>query len=375
MKITGVELFHVSIPFVTPYALSKVYGTPTHAHAIILKLHTDEGIVGLGEADPMNPFTYETPASVMVVMRDVISSHIIGQDPMQIPVLESKLDRVVLGNLTARGAVNMALHDIVGKARNIPVHTLLGGCSHVRLPILGAIGSGTPEEDTAAIQKWIDKGCNTVMIKMGALPIKDEIQRMTAIKETFEDKIVFIVDANQGWDVAKTLQFLDGTKNCPPDMLEQPIDRHDINGLIRIRDRAPCLISVDESLETIHDAKQIVLKEAADVFSIKVSKNGGISKSKQIAQLAETFDVKCLMNSMLEFGISQAASLHLGCSMSNLVDMGHAYHSVMRMSDDLTDFAENISNGIINLPSGNGLGVSLNEDKLKIYTKDYLKIN
>jgi muconate cycloisomerase len=245
----------------------------------------------------------------------------------------------------------------------------------VRLPILGAIGSGTPEEDTAAIQKWIDKGCNTVMIKMGALPIKDEIHRMTAIKETFEDKIVFIVDANQGWDVAKTLQFLDGTKNCPPDMLEQPIDRHDINGLIRIRDRAPCLISVDESLETIHDAKQIVLKEAADVFSIKVSKNGGISKSKQIAQLAETFDVKCLMNSMLEFGISQAASLHLGCSMSNLVDMGHAYHSVMRMSDDLTDFAENISDGIINLPSGNGLGVSLNEDKLKIYTKDYLKIN
>jgi len=374
MRITGIELFHISIPFVTPYALSKIYGTPSHAEAVIFKVHTDKGIVGLGEADPLNPFTPETPASVMVVVRDVIAPHMIGRDPTQIAALEATLDRVILGNLTARGAISMTLHDIIAKANNIPVHTLLGGCRQKCLPILGAIGSGTVEEDAAAIQDWVDKGCRTVMIKMGALPVAQDIKRMSAAKKAFGNHVIFIVDANQGWNVAETLQFLAGTQHCRPDMLEQPVGRHDINGLRRIRDRAPCLISVDESLESIHNAKEIVLKEAADVFSIKVSKNGGLSKSRQIVQLAQAFGVDCLMNSMLEFGISQAASLQLGCTMGNLLHMGHAYHSVMRMSDDVTDFAQNIADGVVTLPSGSGLGVNLDEDKLKKYTQNYMKI-
>lgn len=374
MKITGIELFHISIPFVKPYALSKIYGTPTQAQAVIFKIHTDGGIIGLGEADPSTPFTHETPASVMVVTRDVIAPHLIGQDPTLIPMLESILDKAVLGNLTARGAVSMALYDIAGKVNNIPVHTLLGGCYHSRLPILGAIGSGTSEEDADAIEEWIDQGCNTIMIKMGALPIIDEIKRMSFVKNRFGNKIIIIADVNQGWDVTETLAFFKGTGNSHPDMLEQPIDRHNLDGLKQIRDKAPCLLSVDESLDSIHDATRIIRKRAADVFSIKISKNGGLCKSKKIAQLAEAFGIKCLMNSMLEFGISQAASLHLGCTLTNLLDMGHAYHSVIRMSDDITDFGQNISHGKVTVPPGNGLGVTLDEDKLKKYTKEYLKI-
>jgi len=375
MKISCIELFHISVPFVKPYALSKIYGTPTHAQAVIFKIHTDAGIIGLGEADPSIPFTHETPASVMVITRDVIAPHLIGQDPTRLPILESTLDRTVLGNLTARGAVDMALYDIIGKANNIPVHTLLGGCRHSQLSLLGAIGSGTPEEDAVAIDEWIDRGCNTVMIKMGALSINDEIRRMSSVKNRFGSKVIIIADANQGWDVAETLTFFDGIADCRPDMLEQPIDRHDLDGLKRIHNRAPCLLSVDESLDSIHDATRLIRKDAADVFSIKVSKNGGLSKSKKIAQLAEAFQIKCLMNSMLEFGISQAALLHLGCTLTNLLDMGHAYHSVLRMSDDVTDFGRNISQGKVNIPIGNGLGVTLDEDKLKRYTKDYLKID
>ena len=127
MKITSIELFHISIPFIKPYKLSKKYGTLTHAHAVIFKLHTDEGIVGLGEADPLNPFTEETPASVMVITRDAIAPHLIGQDPTRIAKVETTLDQVVYGNLLAHGAVNMALYDIVGKVHKVPIHTLLGG--------------------------------------------------------------------------------------------------------------------------------------------------------------------------------------------------------------------------------------------------------
>ena len=330
--------------------------------------------MGLGEADPLNPFTEETPASVMVITRDIIAPHIIDQDPTNFAKLEGHLDHVVHGNLVARGAVNMALYDIVGKLNNVPACMLLGGKYHDKLPLLRGIGSGTLEEDVVAIQKELDIGMRCIMIKMGSLPVSDEIKRLTAAKKKFGDQVPFIVDANQGWDVTEALEFVNGIMDCRPDLIEQPIHRENIEGLKRIRKRSPCPLSADESLVTLHDATTLIREQAVDVFSLKVSKNGGLSKTKKIGQAADAFGLKCLMNSMLEFGISQAASLQVGCTLTNLVDFGHAYGSVLRMSDDVTDFGQNISEGIVTVPQGPGLGVALDEDKLKKYTVDYLKI-
>ena len=375
MKITGLELFHISIPFAKPYKLSKVYGTRYDAEAVILKVHTDEGIVGLGESDPLNPFSEETPATVMVVTRDHLAPQLIGRNPTHIAAIESNLDVMVHGNLLARGAVNMALFDIVGKANGIPAHMLLGGLYQSKLPLLAGVGSGTPAEDAASIRQQIEDGYKTVMIKMGALPIADEIKRMTSAKAQFGDQMKIVVDANQGWTVAETLEFIDGIRGSRPDLLEQPIERDDTDGLKNIRNRAPCPLSADESIASIREAATLIREQAVDAFSIKVSKNGGLSKAKKIAEMAHAFGLKILMNSMLEFGITQAASLQLGCTLPNLLDMGHAYMSVLRMSDDITDFAQNISQAVVTVPSGPGLGVGLDEDKLKKYTKDYLKVD
>lgn len=375
MKIIRIELFHISVPFAKPYKLSRAYGTLQDAHAVIFKVHTDEGIIGLGEADPMNPFTEETPGSVMTVTRDTIALHLLGQDPTHIAAIESTLDCFVRGNLTARGAVNMALYDIFGKVKEDPVYTFLGGLRHPELPILWGIGSGTPAEDLTAIEALVEQGCNTVMIKMGALPISVEVERMISAKRHFGDKISIVVDANQGWEVADALEFIDGIRGHRPYLIEQPVKRWDMEGLRRIRERSPSPLSADESLTTIQDAAMLIRERAIDAFSIKVSKNGGLDKSRQIAMVADAFGLRCLMNSMLEFGITQAASLQLGCTLPNLLDLGHAYGSVVRMSDDITDFGQNISQATVKVPMGNGLGVTLNEDKLKKYTLDYLEIS
>lgn len=374
MKINCIELFHISIPFAVPYKLSKRYGTLTHAHAVVFKVHTDKGLVGLGEANPMNPFTQETPASVMMVTRDHIAPLLLGKYPEKISKIEMDLDQMVSGNLTARGGVNMALFDIAGKALGIPVHSLIGGQYHTELPLLGAIGSGTPKEDQKAISALIKDGHQTVMIKMGTLPIEMEIKRMISARESFGREIFFVVDANQAWTVFETLKFIDGCQANLPDLIEQPVACHDIHGLKRIHEHSPIPISADESIMTANDAQTLIRERAVDVFSIKVSKNGGIAKSKLIADSVGLFHYQCLMNSMLEFGITQAASLQLGCTLTNLIPAGHAYGSVLRMSDDITDFGKNISQGKVIVPEDNGLGVSLDDEKLKKYTKDYLKI-
>ncbi|MCP4349702.1 MAG: mandelate racemase [Desulfobacterales bacterium] len=374
MKITGIEMFRISVPFAKPYKLSKLYGTLTHANAVIFKVHTDVGIVGLGEADPMNPFTDETPSSVMAIVRDVIAPNLTGQDPTRISRIESILDQAVYGNLTARGAISMALYDITGKANNVPAHTLLGGLNNETLPLLGPIGSGTPDEDTVAIEELLEQGFGTVMIKMGTLPVADEVKRLANVQKRFGEQISVIVDANQGWDVGEALVFTEETREFRPALIEQPVKRRNIDGLKRIRERTISPLCADESLVSIHDATTLIQNQAVDAFSIKVSKNGGITKAFKIAHLADAFGIRCLMNSMLEFGITQAASLQTGCTLTNLLDMGHAYMSVLRMSDDITDFAGNISRAVVTVPSAPGLGVALNEDKLKKYTLEELRV-
>ena len=374
MRINKLELHHISIPFKVPYRLSKAYGTLDKAGAVILKMHTDKGIIGLGEADPMNPFTAETAGTVMAVVRAVMAPLLLGRDPMQVNRLEALLDRSVRGNLTARGAVNMALYDILGKAHGVPVYTLLGGKVHDRLPLLGAIGSGTVEEDAAAIGALIRQGYGTVMIKMGSLAIGEEIRRMEAVSKRFGDQIVLIADANQGWHHKEALAFLEGIRGHAPLVIEQPVQHRDYEGLINFRERCPCLLSADESLETLEDAVTIGRLHAADVFSVKVSKNGGLTKALAIAHIAAGFGIRCLMNSMLEFGITQAASLQLGCTLNNLLDCGHAYMSVLRMADDVTDFRKNITDAVVEVPAGAGLGVAIDDDKLKKYTIETLKI-
>jgi muconate cycloisomerase len=374
MKITGIELFHIAIPFAKPYHLAKAYGTLHDAHAVVFKLHTDEGIVGLGEADPMNPFTEETPGTVMSVTREAIAPLILWRDPAQIPAIERMLDQSIQGHPTARGAINMALYDILGKALQMPAHAMLGGLYHAELPILWGIGSGTPKEDLAAMDELRQRGCRTIMIKMGSLPIAAEIQRMISARKYCKDEVALVVDANQGWEEFEALAFIEATRDFPPDLIEQPVRRWNISGLRRIRDRACCRVSADEALVTPPDAAELIRHRAADVFSIKASKNGGLVKSKQIAQTAETFGIQCLMNSMFEFGITQAALLQVGCTLPNLIEIGHALGSVVRMSDDVTDFGQNIHGATVRVPAGNGLGVELDEEKLKKYTKDYVKI-
>ena len=374
MKINGLELYQISIPFAEPYRLSKIYGTLHEAKAVIVKINTDEGLVGLGEADPMIPFTDESPESVMAVIRDIIAPGILGQDPRQLTQLETSLDHLVHGNLTARGAINMALYDILGKVIDTPVYQLLGGLCHDRLPLLLGIGSLDLEQSIVAIEGLRNKGVTTIMLKMGKMPIADEIKRFIGIREHFGKNIKLVVDANQGWDLFETLEFIEGIKGYHLDLLEQPIERRNLGGLKRIREHLACPLSADESLVEAEDAAVLIREQVVDVFSIKVSKNGGLDKSKLIAQMAAGFGLKCLMNSMLEFGITQSASLHLGCTLANLMDCGHAYGSVTRMSDDITDFDKNISGGIVTVPSEPGLGVNLKEDKLKKYTVAHVKV-
>lgn len=374
MKIQTIDVYVLSIPFRVPYKLSKVYGTVTHNNAVVVRIRTEGGLTGWGEANPLPPFTEETPSGVMDLLGTVVGPALIGLDASNLARVRQRIDDCVPGNPTAKGALDMALHDLAGKALDRPVHALLGGARVDALPVLWPLGSGTPEEDRDLVAAKLDEGFRTVMIKMGAQPVEAEIERVAALTERFHPQVKFIPDANEGWSEAEAMRFVDGVNRYPLTLIEQPVKRSDSAGLKRIREASLAPVSADEAVFSVSQAAALARDRVVDAFSLKVSKNGGIAPAREIATLAAARGMTCLMNSMLECGITQAASLQLGCTLGNLIDCGHAYMSTLRLADDFTDFGSFVRDGMAHVPDGPGLGIAVDEAKVEALASAHVRV-
>ncbi|MBT3219767.1 MAG: hypothetical protein HN348_11795 [Proteobacteria bacterium] len=365
MKITKIKAVHVKVPLEKPYQIS--YGIVENAHAVVTQVFTDEGLVGIGEADPLPPFTAETWGSVFAAIEHYLGPRLIGSDPRNIAKANAMMDGVLGGNLLAKGAMDMALWDLAGKALGVPISRLLGGQLRDTIPLLWPFGSGKPEEEEPRIRAKMEEGYRTFMIKAGALPIDEDIARVRAIEDAFGGSININVDANQGWNLSETLDFMEGTKGCHLDFVEQPVHGHKLPAQEIIRARATHPLSADEGVQTVHQASALLRMNLVDIFSLKVSKNGGISRTHHIGQMARGFDVQCLVNSMIELGISQAAALQLAASLPNLLPGGHCFMSTLRLVDDVTNFRDWLKDAVATVPDKPGLGIDLDESKLKTY--------
>jgi muconate cycloisomerase len=375
MKISALEIFRIKVDLLTPYQMSKVLGSRIETQAIILKIHTNKGIFGLGEANPAPLVGGETTDSVIAAIKTFFAPLLLGANPLDAAKLEIALDRVIAGNNAAKAAVSVALFDILAKAEKVPLHLIFGGKLHSELPVMWPLSCGSPIGDDKIIEEKLKIGHTTFMIKMGAQDVERDIERVSAIREKYGNGIHLISDTNQGWNYRETLSFINGLEAKAIDLMEQPMPIENLEGYKSVCRVSPWPVSVDESIYTIHDARRLISEKAANAFSLKVSKHGGLLKTKNIAIFSEVFGINCLMNSEIEFGISQAALLQLGCTLNNLVDFGHAYMSPLRLADDITDYSRLVNDGKVRVPDTPGLGVDLDEEKLSLYTQDHFKFN
>lgn len=370
MRVASITGIHLSIPLAVPYKLSRVYGTVATADAVVVEVTTDTGLVGYGEADPMPPFTADTVAGTVTALRDSLAPALLGADPRETGKAEAAMDACLDGCLMAKGALDMALFDLAGKAYGVPVHALIGGKRREAILLSFPLGSGSVDEDREVIDARRALGFRSFMAKMGRNPVADEIARVRALSERYGGRIRLVADANQGWREEEAIAFVGGVGETILELLEQPVRADDVDGLRRIRQAGDIPISADESVVTVDDALTLVCRQAVDVFSVKASKNGGLTRALRVMALAEAACLQCRMNSMLEFGVTQAALLHLGAVARDLIPSGHAYMSTLRMRDDFTDFRSRLRHGHAHVPDAPGLGVAVDRAKLARYARE-----
>ncbi len=362
LNIAALDFWPIRIPLAQSYHLSKVFGTLTHSQAVIVRLTLENGKVGWGECDPHKDFD---GYSLEMACEEITArkQSMIGQ---------SVADWVAKNRGTEHqgapaAAIDVACFDALGKALGLPVWKLLGDRVHDGIDVLWPTSSGDAPEDLAIIREYHAKGFRTYMLKMGSNPIQAEIERTREVIKALPPGVQIMVDANQGWSREEASDYVRGCRGLPVVLVEQPLRSDDIDGLTALRNQTELPISVDESLLSLDHAREILAKDAADVFSIKISKSGGLANSQKIADLARAAGKKILMNSMIELGITQAASLHLGVTLDCLVPCGHAYMSTLRMADDVTDFSDWVKEGRATPSDRPGLGIEVSMDKIKQY--------
>ncbi len=358
MKIKDVDIYYFDIPLAEPFKIA--IGTVDRATNVLIRVHTEDGLTGLGEACPFPPITGETQETNIAVAKN-LRDMLIGTDALAI---ESFLDRAagfVRTNPSIVAAFDMALHDILGKAASLPIYRLLGGELRPLATDI-TVDLNSPETMAEKARKFIHQGYTKIKVKVGQDPELDTA-RLEAIRSAIGPEPMISIDANQGWTVPQAISALVGMERFKIEFVEQPVAAWDITGLRAVRERSPIPIMADEALFSPHDAIRLIQAEACDYFNIKLMKAGGLSNSLSIAQIAEAANIRAMVGCMLETRLALTAAAHLMTARRNIVfaDLdGNMSHTI----DPIIGGME-VKGGVITLPDSPGLGVDVDPAFIK----------
>jgi o-succinylbenzoate synthase len=364
--IRQVEIYAVALRYREPFRIAP--GTSIESHNVNVRIVTDYGVVGWGESSPSKRVTGETSDTVIATL-DRIAPKLIRRCPLRIEENVELMDSVIERNPAAKAAVDMALHDVLGKTTRKPLFMLMGGYRTEVLTDL-TLSIKSPKEMAADAVKALNKGFRALKVKVGVDPVED-VERVRMVREAVGQDMHIRVDANQGWTPRQAVQVLNRIEKFKIQFAEQPVPSEDIKGLARVRKDSPVPIMADESVHSPQDAMRLIRAEAVDFINIKLMKSGGMLKGRKIADVAEAAGIPCMIGCMGESGIGITAAAHLAAAVKN-IQHADLDSDVMLVDKLVKKGGTRVKNSMRTFSKGAGLGiVEVDEDllgkPLKIY--------
>lgn len=318
MKIIDIKTTLLKAPLKTPFvtALRRVESLED----LVVMLVCDDGTIGYGEGAPTPVITGETIGS-MIATIEYLKPFIVGREIEEFELILNNIHTKILKNTTAKSALEIALYDLKSKSQKQPLYTMLGG---TQTAFYTDITISLNETNTMVQDalKAVELGYQTLKIKIGDTPSRD-IERIVAISESIGKDITLRLDANQGWSAQESVALLQAieAKGIMAQCIEQPVKAEDIEGFLYIKQRVQTPLLADESVFSLKDARTLLELQAVDYINIKLAKTGGISQALQLADLAKSYETKCMMGCMLEGPIAIAAGVHLASAKADSITM------------------------------------------------------
>ena len=297
---------------VTPF--KTALRTVDHVNDLIVRVTTDDGQVGFGEAPPTAVITGDTKGSIRCAIEEFIAPSLVGMEIENLDGIMAKLHSCILKNTSAKAAVDMAIYDLYAKNLGQPLYKVLGGRkSQFETDI--TISVNPIEEMVSDSLKAVADGFHILKVKVGKEGLKD-VARIEAIRKAVGPDVILRVDANQGWapkDAVRIIRAMED-RGLEIDLVEQPVHAHDFAGMQFVTGQVATPILADESVFSAEDAIALIQGRAADLINIKLMKTGGIYQAQKICAIAETYGVECMIGCMLESKISVSAGAHLAAA-------------------------------------------------------------
>lgn len=316
MKITDIKIekYHIPMKFTFKISFCEV----SESTNIIVKVITDEGVCGYGEAAPFEPVTGESTDQVILAI-EYFKHGLIGMDAMDLEGIHKKMDLMTTHNTSAKCAIDIALYDIRGKVMNQPLYKVLGG-SNPNVDNDVTIGISTPEQMVEEAVQHVNDGYHILKIKVGIHP-EEDLYTLKKMREAVGPNVKIRVDANQGYSVAVAIDTLLKMKEIGIDAVEQCLPSWDLEGHAYVRKQVQGIkIMLDESLHSPYDAAKAAKLGAADTFNIKLMKCGGLYPATKINAIGEANGINCMVGCMLESKIGITAGMSLVAALSNVTE-------------------------------------------------------
>jgi muconate cycloisomerase len=387
--IASAELRRVSLPLRRQHKWTGL--TEPIGGYVLVKVADEDGLTGWGEAPVLKDwggefgrYFGETPGTTISVTSQYLAPAIRGCIPGEIAEIHERMSRAIKGFPYAKAALELASYDLAAKQCGLPVHRLLGGALRRRIAVTHSIGLiGFEDAEREAVQATRE-GIRTIKIKVGVEPDRD-VEMVRRVRETVGPQIALCVDANCGYrtvgEAVRTFRRMEPSNLV---YFEQPVEG--IERLAQVARAIDVPVMADESAWNAHDVIQIAERRAAQMVSIYTTKPGGLYRAMEVAAVARAAGIICNVNGSVETGIGNLANLQLAAAAAPIVlscvvpvstpaqaqsagNVAGIYYK-----DDLIAQAMRFVDGAIDLPSGVGMGIPADEEKIDRYTIETVKI-
>jgi muconate cycloisomerase len=325
----------------------------------ILEVETDAGIVGIGEISDIDPKMRLSDGSPMELegLTAKLRAALLGKDPTNLERITREID---FGGLTDC-AIDSACYDIIGKISGLSATALAGGRYRESVWVSWVAYIREPEAMAPEIEEKLEQGFTAFKFKVGRDIDLDE-QRIKLFREIGGPDLNLKLDANAAWDVDEAVAFIRRLEKFDLAGVETPIDKTNVTGMAQVRKAVDTPIL--EHVSTPEYALELVRHEAADVFNVATVGCGGIYRAKKVIALAEATGLQVLLGSTVELGVGTAAQLALAASSAR-VDWPSDLIGPLMYTDDVLIEPWEWEDGCLRVPTGAGLGVTLDPEKLQ----------
>lgn len=329
---------------------------------IIIRIDTDAGISGYGEAAPWSVFSGTTEAGV-AALANYFWPALSGFNILDIPKVMKTCDRAAVGHPEAKAAIEMALYDIVGKSSGLPVYQLLGGKVRDRIPFSFSLANPDLEADLTLAKQMYGEGSRIFKIKTGFVDNHDEdVRRVARIREFLPSDTDLRIDYNQGLPAFGALAKLQQMEEFAPTFIEQPVKAHLWDVMAELTAKLTTPVLADESVFNAASALDAVKRNIANAFSIKIMKAGGLANGRAISLIAEQAGIPCYGGTLFEGAIALNAAAHLIVANENISLGCEFYMPRYVMFSEELEATVDIRDGFVYPPQGPGLGLDVDED-------------